>query len=69
MTAKARESSFIYCEAPRPGHWTKHLPNPEYCGALSPGVRRPKRKANHSALSSAELKNGWTYTCIFHVRS
>ena len=69
MPAEAREFSFIRSEAPRPVRWLKHLPNPGYCAAFSPGVKGPRRKANHSALSSAELKNVWTYTCIFHVRS
>jgi hypothetical protein len=27
-------------------------------GALSPGVKRPGREANHSPLSNVELKNG-----------
>ena len=37
--------------------------------SLSTGLRRPRRKANHSAVSSAEHKNGWAYTCVSHVRS
>jgi hypothetical protein len=34
-------------------------------GALNPGVKRPERQADHSALSSAEVKNVWCYTIIF----
>jgi hypothetical protein len=30
--------------------------------ALSPGVKRPGREADHSAPSSAEVKKAWSYT-------
>jgi hypothetical protein len=49
-----------------------------YQGALSLGVKRPKREADHSPKSSAEAKNAWSYTstpqyasmtlCLFKVR-
>jgi hypothetical protein len=31
-------------------------------GALSMGVKRPGREADHSPSSSAEVKNAWSYT-------
>jgi hypothetical protein len=31
-------------------------------GALSPGVKRPGREADHSPPTSAEVKKMWTYT-------
>jgi hypothetical protein len=31
-------------------------------GALSPEVKRPGREADHSPLSSADIKNSWSYT-------
>jgi hypothetical protein len=31
-------------------------------GAFSLGVKRPGREADHSPLSSAEVKNAWSYT-------
>jgi hypothetical protein len=31
-------------------------------GALSLGVKRPVREADHSPPSSAEVKNAWSYT-------
>jgi hypothetical protein len=31
-------------------------------GALSLGVKRPGREADHSPPSSAEVKNAWSYT-------
>jgi hypothetical protein len=35
-------------------------------GALSLGVKRPGREADHSPPSSAEVKNAWSYTSIPH---
>jgi hypothetical protein len=32
--------------------------------ALTPGVKRPGREADHSPPSSAEVKNAWRYTSI-----
>jgi len=31
-------------------------------GSLLPREKRPEREANHSLLSSAEVKNAWGYT-------
>jgi hypothetical protein len=31
-------------------------------GALSLGLKRPGREADHSPPSSAEVKNAWSYT-------
>jgi hypothetical protein len=39
-----------------------------YQGALSLGVKRPGREADHSPPSSAEAKNAWTYTSTPPVR-
>jgi hypothetical protein len=33
-------------------------------GTPSPEVKRPRREANHSPLSSADVKNAWNYTFI-----
>jgi hypothetical protein len=38
-----------------------HLPTPWVSGAVSSGVKRPRREVNHSALSSAEARNEWSY--------
>jgi hypothetical protein len=37
-------------------------------GALSLGVKRPGRKADHSPTSSAEVKNAWGYTSTPPIR-
>jgi hypothetical protein len=31
-------------------------------GALSPGVKRPRREADHSPAASAKVKEMWIYT-------
>jgi len=31
-------------------------------GGSSPGVKRPKREADHSPSSSAEVRTAWSYT-------
>jgi hypothetical protein len=36
--------------------------------ALSLGVKRPGREANHSLPSSAEVKNAWSYTFTPPIR-
>jgi hypothetical protein len=37
-------------------------------GALSLGVKRPGREADHSPPSSAEVKNAWSYTSTPPIR-
>jgi hypothetical protein len=37
-------------------------------GALSLGVKRPEREADHSPPSSAEVKNAWSYTTTLPIR-
>jgi len=37
-------------------------------GALTPGVKRQGREANHLPPSSAEVKNGCSYTFISPAR-
>jgi hypothetical protein len=32
------------------------------------GIKRPGREADHSVLSSAEVKNVWTYTSLPPIR-
>jgi hypothetical protein len=33
-------------------------------GILCPGEKRPRRQSDHSTLSSAVIKNEWSYTSI-----
>jgi len=37
-------------------------------GALSLGVKRPRRKADHSPPSSTEVRNAWSYTSTPQIR-
>jgi hypothetical protein len=37
-------------------------------GALSLGVKRPGREADHSPPSTAEVKNAWSYTSAPPIR-
>jgi hypothetical protein len=37
-------------------------------GALSLGVKRPGREADHSPPTSAEVKNAWSYTSTPTIR-
>jgi hypothetical protein len=37
-------------------------------GALSMGVKRPGRETDNSPLSSAEVKNAWSYTSTSPIR-
>jgi hypothetical protein len=46
----------------RPALVPTHPPIQWVPGALSLGVKRPKREADHSPPSSAEVKNAWSYT-------
>jgi hypothetical protein len=39
-----------------------HLPTPWVPRAVSPWVKRPRRKVNHSPSSSAEARNEWSCT-------
>jgi hypothetical protein len=43
-----------------PGHTQPHIQ--WVPGFLSPRLKQPARQADHSHLSSAEIKNAWSYT-------
>jgi hypothetical protein len=43
-------------------------PNQRVPGALSLGVQRPGREADHSPSSSAKVKNAWGYTSTPLIR-
>jgi hypothetical protein len=51
--------------SPRHPDWPWGPPNllsNGYWGALSPGVKRPRREADHSPPASVEVKKMWIYT-------
>jgi hypothetical protein len=53
---------FLFITASRTDLGPTQLPIQWVPGALSLGVKRPGREADHSPLSSAEVKNAWSYT-------
>jgi len=50
----------IFFSLPPPIQWVP--------GAVSPEMKRPGREAEHSSLSSAEIKNAWRYTSTLPIR-
>jgi hypothetical protein len=53
---------FLFSTASRPALGPTQPPIHWVPGALSPGIKRPGREADHSPPSSAEVKNVWRYT-------
>jgi hypothetical protein len=53
---------FIFTTASRMALGPTQPPVQWVLGALSLGVKRPGREADHSLPSSAEVKNAWSYT-------
>jgi hypothetical protein len=54
--------SFLFVTASRPVLGSTHPPILWVPGALTSGVKRPGREADHSPPSSAKVKNAWSYT-------
>jgi len=54
--------SFPITTATRTALGLTHPPIQWVTGALSLGVKRPGREADHAPPSSAEVKNAWSYT-------
>jgi hypothetical protein len=54
--------SVLIFTASRPALVSIQSPNQRVLGALTPGVKRSGREADHSPPSSAEVKNTWRYT-------
>jgi hypothetical protein len=67
FSAGARD--FFYFTASIPALWLIHPPIQWAPGALSPGVKRPGREADHSQPSSAEVKNIWSIYALSHTSS
>jgi len=43
------------------------LKYPTGTGLFPPGVKRPGHEADHSPLSSTEVKNAWNSTCTLPI--
>jgi hypothetical protein len=57
-----RGKIFLFSTTPRPALRPTQPLIQWVPGALSPEVKRPGRKADHSPPSNAEVKNTWIYT-------
>jgi hypothetical protein len=53
---------FLFTTAFRPALGPTQSPIQWVTGALSLGVKLPRREADHSPPSSAEVRNAWSYT-------
>jgi hypothetical protein len=53
-----------YITASRPDLRPTQPPLQRVPTVISPGVKWPRREADHSSPSSAEVKNAWSYTSI-----
>jgi hypothetical protein len=59
---------FLFTTASRPARGSTQPPIQWVPGALSLGLKRPWREADHSPPSNTEIKNPWSYTSIPPVR-
>jgi hypothetical protein len=60
---------FFFTTAARPALGSIQPPIRWVSGALSLGmVERPEREADHSPLSTSEVKNTWSYNSILPIR-
>jgi len=59
---------FLFTTVSRPPLGSTQLTIQWVPGALSLGVKRPGREADHSPPSSAEVKNAWSYTSTTPIR-
>jgi hypothetical protein len=54
---------FSFATASRPALGPTQHPIQWVPEALSPGIKRPGREADHSSPSRSDDKNAWSYTC------
>jgi hypothetical protein len=54
--------NFLFSASSRQALRDTQTPIQWVSGALSPGVKRPRREADHSLATSAEVKKMWIYT-------
>jgi hypothetical protein len=60
--------NYLFTTVSRPALVSTQLPIQWIPGALSLGIKRPVREADHSSPSSAEVKNAWSSTSTHLVR-
>jgi hypothetical protein len=62
LESRQRQGIFLFTTVSRTALVSTQPPTQLVPGALSLGVKRPEREAVHSPVSSAEVKNAWSYT-------
>jgi hypothetical protein len=60
--SRQQQEIFVFSKTSKPALKPTHLPTPWVSGAVSPGVKRPRREVNNSPPSNAEDRNEWSYT-------
>jgi hypothetical protein len=68
VTGRGSWELFLFATASRPELGPTQPPIQRIPWALSLGVKRPRREADHSPPSSAEVKNAWSYTSTSSIR-
>jgi hypothetical protein len=66
-SSSGRIKNFLFSTSFRPALGPTQPPIQWVWGALSPGVKRQRREADHSHLTSAEVKKMWIYTSTNHM--
>jgi hypothetical protein len=67
--SQQKQEIFLYSTASRPALEPTHSPFQCVPGALSLGIKQPRREADHSPPSSAEVKNGGAIPPLPHIFS
>jgi hypothetical protein len=63
-SSPGRVKNFLFSMSSGPALGSTEPSIQRVSGALSPGVKRPVREADHSPPTSAEVKKMWIYTAI-----
>jgi hypothetical protein len=68
LESRHRLGVFLFSTVSRPALGPNQPPVQWVPGALTLGVKRPVREADHSPASSAEVKSAWMYNSIPSLR-
>jgi hypothetical protein len=68
VPSPGRVKNFHFCMSSRPALGSTQPSIQWVPGALSPGVKRPEREADHPPPNNAEIKKMWIYTSTPPIR-